>query len=226
VREAIAPVTIEASESLLPLVQRWVDAFAQQNPNVRVTLTILAAPSTSRWADISISTGWSEAETRTRHVIARHAVALIVNENVPVDAIDIASFRSILDGDTYPLQRIVGDNPTIYVVPSLLTAVPNAQVLPGPREIVAAVAADRRAVGIGLAPEGAGTRALKVRQPDGALVEPNASETSSGHYPIFENVAISTRESPASSTVSFVQWLDRDESRAIAIELGYAPAHP
>jgi ABC-type phosphate transport system substrate-binding protein len=224
VREPIAPVAIEASESLLPLVQRWVDCFARDNPGVRATLTILAAPSTSRWADVSFSTGFSAVETSTRHVVARHAVSLIVNEQVAADTIDIASFRMILDGDTSPLQRIVGDNPTIYLVPAMQIAVPNAQVLPGVREVVAAVAADRRAVGIGQAHQGPGTRALKVRQSDGSLSEPTSIETASGRYPVVESVTISTRESPASSTLSFVRWLDREESRAIAMELGYSPA--
>ena len=255
----------KGSDTIVNLALAWAERYHQINPDISISVTgggsgtgIAALMNgTVDIANASRSIKPEEVEAiqangtePVEFVIARDAIAIVINPDNPVDELTLQQISDIysgkisnwkeVDGEDRPIVRLsretnsgthvyflenvlrLGekDNQTFFSAETLL--------LPSSEGIGAEVRQNPNAIGY----DGLGyvTHDMKVvavaRDASGPYVMPSAESVNRGEYPIARDLYMYTSGQPTDVIATYLEWIVSPDAQEIVSELGFVPINP
>lgn len=256
--------TIEnkGSDTIVNLALAWAEAYQHVQPDVRISVTgggsgTGIASLINGTVDIAnasrpikpeeIANAEANGITPFEFVIARDAIAVIVNLENPVDQLSIDQLSDIysgkidnwseVGGEDRPIVRLSRETNSgthVYFLEQVLRKgdkndktlfSTNTLLMPSSEGISAEIRQNPNAIGY----DGLGyvTEDMKViavsRDADGPFVLPSAESVNNQEYPIARDLYMYTGEEPSGAILEYLNWIRAPEAQAIVKELGFVP---
>ncbi|NUM48026.1 MAG: PstS family phosphate ABC transporter substrate-binding protein [Anaerolineales bacterium] len=255
----------KGSDTIVNLALAWAEAYQTVNPAVRISVTgggsgTGLASLVNGTVDIAnASRGIKDEEADAvrangvepvEFIIARDAIAVIVNPENPVNELTLQQISDIysgkinnwleVGGEDRPIVRLSRETNSgthVYFLEEVLRLgdsenttffSANTLLLPSSEVISAEVRENPNAIGY----DGLGyvTPDLKViaAAPDAAspYILPSAETVNTGQYPIARDLYMYTAGDPTGHVKEYLDWLFTDAAQAIVEELGFVPINP
>lgn len=252
----------KGSDTIVNLALAWAERYAVVNPGVRISVTgggsgTGLASLVNGTVDIAnasrkIKTEEYEAVAAlgsepVEFVIARDAIAIIVNRDNPVDALTLQQLSAIYRGEISNWREVGGDDRPIvrlsretnsgthvYFLEEVVRLgekgntdlfSTNTLLLPSSEVISAEVRHNPNAIGY----DGLGyvTPDLKVvavaAAENSPYIYPSAETVNSGEYPIARDLYMYTAGIPTGGVAEYMDWIYSAEAQTIVAELGFVP---
>jgi len=255
----------KGSDTIVNLALAWAESYHDSHPDVRISVTgggsgtgIAALINAS--IDIANASRKIKPEERTRaeangvlpveFVIARDAIAIIVNHENPVDHLSISQISDIYSGAVNNWRQVGGeDRPIVrlsretnsgthvYFLEQVLRGgdkndrtlfSTDTLLLPSSEGISAEIRQNPNAIGY----DGLGyvTEDLKViavsLDATGPFVLPSPETVDSEQYPIARDLYMYTAGEPTGEIKAYLDWILSSEAQRIVSELGFVPITP
>jgi phosphate transport system substrate-binding protein len=259
-----AGATIEnkGSDTIVNLALAWAEAYQQVDPNIRISVTgggsgTGIAALINGTVDIANASrkikSEEEAEAESNgivpveFVIARDAIAVIVNPDNPVDRLTLQQISDLYSGKINNWQEVGGedrpvvrlsretnsgthvyflenvlrlgqkDNRTLFSTDTLL--------LPSSEGITAEIRQNPNAIGYdGLGYVTDEVKVVAVAEDEGLdYIPPSAETVNSGQYPIARDLYMYTAGEPQGEIRTYMEWIYSPEAQRIVRELGFVP---
>ncbi|MEZ5066405.1 MAG: hypothetical protein R3B81_16885 [bacterium] len=172
--------------------------------------------------------------------VATGALLFWAGADTSVEAISLDSLATFLAaGASAPYSRLYAPAPASGVPGALATRRPDLRLPAADPRVIwladeaavrAALVADPEAIGVGAAwgradfDDPPGLRILPVRRPDGSLVRPGPETLTSGDYPLYLHLVVSTALSRRRESSMFVTWVADDRIQRRLDRSGFVPA--
>ncbi len=261
---AFAAVSMEnkGSDTIVNLALAWAERYQEIHPEVRISVTgggsgTGIAALINKTVDIANASRkikpeeLNEAETNgvkpVEFVIARDAIAVIVNPENPINQLTLEQLSDIysgkinnwgeLGGDNRPIVRLSRETNSgthVYFLEEVLRLgqkdnktlfSPDTLLLPSSEGISTEVRQNPNAIGY----DGLGyvTPDLKViavaRKPGDPFVLPSAETVNNGTYPIARDLYMYTVGDPQGAVKAYLDWILSPEAQQIVVKLGFVP---
>ncbi len=252
----------KGSDTIVNLALAWAEKYQNEHPEVRISVTgggsgTGIAALINKTVDIAnasrqISPGEvAEAKKNgvdpVEHVIARDAIAVIVNPENSVSQLTLQQISDIysgkinnwsqVGGDNRPIVRLsretnsgthvyfletvvrLGDskNKTLFSMDTLL--------LPSSEGIVEELRQNPNAIGydgLGYVPKDLKKIAIAQKQ-GGAYVLPSVTTVNDKTYPIARDLYMYTNGQPTGAVKQYLDWIISPEAQKIVADLGFVP---
>lgn len=262
--EAVAEqVTLEnkGSDTMVNLALAWAEAYQAQVPEVRLSVTgggsgTGIAALINGTVDIANASRAIKDEERTEalanniepveFVVARDAIAIVVNLSNPVSQLTLPQLSAIYRGEITNWRDVGGeDRPIVLLsresnsgthvfflehVIRLGEAVddlfaPETLLLPSSEGITAEVRQNPNAIGYdGLGYVTPKEKVLAIAKDENSpYYLPNLEAVEAQNYPIARDLYIYTNGQPSGAVQAYVDWLMGDVAQEIVAELGFVP---
>ncbi len=253
----------KGSDTIVNLALAWAEAYQGQHPEVRISVTgggsgTGIAALINKTVDIAnasraikqeeIDSAKKNGVEPVEFVIARDAIAVIVNPQNPVSQLTLQQISDIysgkitnwseVGGDDRPIVRLsretnsgthvyflenvlrLGqkDNKTLFSTDTLL--------LPSSEGITAEVRDNPNAIGYdGLGYVVPEVKVIAVAKSENqAYVMPSVDSVNAGTYPIARELFMYTAGQPSGAVKAYLDWILTPEAQKIVTELGFVPA--
>lgn len=256
--ETAAYIENKGSDTMVNLALAWAERYQALNPGVRISVTgggsgTGIAALNNGTVDIANASRQIKAEEMAagaapvEFVVARDAIAIIVNPENPVDQLTIQQISDIysgvydnwsqVGGEDRPIVRLSRETNSgthVYFLEevlrlgnkeSTLLFSPETLLLPSSEGITTEVRQNPNAIGY----DGLGyvTPDVKVvavaREAGGPFVMPSAESVNNDLYPIARDLYMYTAGQPSGAAADYLAWLFSAEAQAIVVELGFVP---
>lgn len=252
----------KGSDTIVNLALAWAEKYQNENSDVRISVTgggsgtgiAALINNTVDIANASRSIKEEEIESAkangvdpVEHVIARDAIAVIVNPENPVSELTLQQLSDIysgkinnwmeVGGEDRPIVRLsretnsgthvyfletvlrLGDkdNKTLFSTDTLL--------LPSSEGIILEVRQNPNAIGydgLGYVPDDLKMIAI-AKEDGGAYVLPSIPTVNDKSYPIARDLYMYTDGEPTGIVKDYLDWILSDEAQEIVAELGFVP---
>jgi phosphate transport system substrate-binding protein len=252
----------KGSDTIVNLALAWAEKYQDLNSGVRISVTgggsgtgiaalingtVDIANASRRIKPEELDAAIANGSNPTEFIIARDAIAIVINPNNPVERLTLQQISDIYSGrinnwrdvggldqpivrlsretnsgtHVYFLERVLRlgqkDNDTLFARETLL--------LPSSEGITAEVRENPYAIGY----DGLGyvTPEVKViavaRDPTGPFVLPSAETVNLETYPIARDLYMYTTSEPVGIVKEYLDWLFSAEAQKIVEELGFVP---
>jgi len=255
----------KGSDTIVNLALAWAERYHQINPDISISVTgggsgtgIAALMNgTVDIANASRSIKPEEEEAirangndPVEFVIARDAIAIIINPQNPVNELTLQQISDIYSGKISNWKEVGGeDRPIVrlsretnsgthvYFLEEVLRLgdknnetffSPETLLLPSSEGIGAEVRQNPNAIGY----DGLGyvTDDMKVvaiaRETGGPFVMPSAETVNAGEYPIARDLYMYTNGEPTDVIATYLEWILSPDAQEIVTELGFVPINP
>lgn len=252
----------KGSDTIVNLALAWAERYNQINPDVSISVTgggsgtgIAALMNgTVDIANASRSIKSEEIEAikangnePVEFIIARDAIAVIVNPKNPVNKLTLHQISDIYSGKIKNWKEVGGDDRPIvrlsretnsgthvYFLEEVLRLgdknnqtffSPETLLLPSSEGIGAEVRQNPNAIGY----DGLGyvTHDMKViavaQTTDSPYVLPSADSVNQGEYPIARDLYMYTNGQPTDVIATYLDWILSSDAQEIVTELGFVP---
>jgi phosphate transport system substrate-binding protein len=260
--DQISTITNIGSDTLVNLALAWAERYHELYPNVEISVTgggsgtgiAALINSTVDIANASRSIKTEEIQQAEANgvdpmefIVAKDAIAIIVNLNNPINRLTIQQLSDIYSGKIINWSEIGGedreivrlsretnsgthvffldnvirmvdsDNTTLFSSDTLL--------LPSSEGITAETRDNPNAIGY----DGLGyvTPEVKViavaHDSSSPYILPSAESVNSGQYPIARDLYIYTDSQPMGEIAEYINWIMTPEAQAIVTQLGFVP---
>jgi phosphate transport system substrate-binding protein len=257
-----ASINNVGSDTMVNLALAWAEAYQSGHPDVRVSVTgggsgtgiaalinetIDIANASRQMKSEEIDEAKNKGIQPVEFVVARDAIAVIVNPENPVERLtlqqisDIYSGRIInwkeVGGEDRPIVRLsretnsgthvyfletvirLGDkkNTTLFSTDTLL--------LPSSEGIINEVRQNPNAIGydgLGYVPKDLKKVAV-ARDAAGPYVLPSIASVNDDSYPIARDLYMYTAGEPTGAVKDYIEWIFSEEAQAIVAQLGFVP---
>lgn len=250
------------SDTIVNLALAWAERYQQEHSDVSIAVsgggsgtglaalingTVDIANASRKIKDEEVKAAEKNGITPKEYVIARDAIAVIVNPNNPISQLSMPQISAIFRGDinnwkelggedrpivrlsretnsgthVYFLEQVVrlGDskNKEIFSADTLL--------LPSSEGIIAEVSSNPNAIGY----DGLGyvTPTVKVlgvaRDAAGPYVLPSVNTVNTGAYPISRDLYMYTGQTVSDAVSKYLEWIYTPEAQQIVSQLGFVP---
>ena len=260
--EAIETIENKGSDTMVNLALAWAEEYQRLNPNISISVTgggsgtgiAALINGTVDIANASRAIKPEEIELiRTNNVepiefvVARDAIAVIINLHNPIETLTLQQISDIfsgkynnwleLGGEDRPIVRLSretnsgthvyfleevlrlgeSDNDTLFSADTLL--------LPSSEGITAEVRDNPNAIGYdGLGYVTPEVKVVAVSTVAGMeFVIPSAETVNNGSYPIARDLYMYTSGQPSEVEESYLEWIMSPGAQAIVKELGFVP---
>jgi phosphate transport system substrate-binding protein len=261
----IQTIENKGSDTIVNLALAWAEAYQVVRPEVSLSVTgggsgTGIAALINGTVDIANASRQikpeeqEEAETNgvtpTEFVIARDAIAIIINHENPVDQLSLQTISDIfsgkinnwseIGGEDRPIVRLsretnsgthvyflenvlrLGDkeSQTLFSVDTLL--------LPSSEGITAEIRQNPNAIGY----DGLGYVTDEVKMvavgtnDDGPFIFPSSTTVNTNLYPIARDLYMYTAGEPTGEIKRYIDWILEPEAQDIVLELGFVPINP
>jgi phosphate transport system substrate-binding protein len=260
-----AAIENKGSDTMVNLALAWAEAYQARHPEIRISVTgggsgtgiaaLLNGTVDLANASRPISNEErQEAEANgvdpVEFVVARDAIAVVVNPANPIDRLTLDQISDIysgkidnwteVGGDDRPIVRLSRETNSgthVYFLERVLrhgnrqdTTLfdPTTLLLPSSEGISAEVRQNPNAIGY----DGLGyvTPDMKVVAvspgPGGPFSLPSAETVNAGTYPIARDLYIYTDGPPQGQVADYLEWILGAEGQAIVTRLGFVPVGP
>lgn len=252
------------SDTMVNLALAWAERYHQNTPEVNLAVTgggsgTGIASLINKTTDIANASRRIKAEeienaesngiTPTEFVVARDAIAIIVNPNNPVDELTLQQLSDIysgkinnwieVGGEDRPIVRLSRETNSgthVYFLEEVLRLgekenrtlfAKNTLLLPSSEVIGGEIRENPNAIGY----DGLGyvTPDMKViavadsRITDTMFILPSADTVNNGTYPIARDLYMYTAGEPDGSIKNYMEWIFSLEAQEIVSNLGFVP---
>ncbi len=256
--------TIEnkGSDTIVNLALAWAEAYQKIRPEVRISVTgggsgtgiaslingtVDIANASRKIKPEEMANAEANGINPVEFVIARDAIAVIVNLENPVDQLSIDQLSDIysgkinnwleVGGEDRPIVRLSRETNSgthVYFLEQVLRKgdknnktlfSPDTLLMPSSEGISAEIRQNPNAIGY----DGLGyvTDDLKViavsAGPDGPYILPSAESVNNQEYPIARDLYMYTAGEPTGAILEYLDWIRSAEAQAIVKELGFVP---
>ena len=252
----------KGSDTIVNLALAWAERYQTEYPDVRISVTgggsgtgiaalingtVDIANASRQIKDEEVAQAQSQGINPVEHVIARDAIAVIVNPENPVSELTLQQISDIYSGKTTNWSEVGGedrpivklsretnsgthvyfletvlrlgekDNKTLFSTDTLL--------LPSSEGIIAEVRQNPNAIGydgLGYVPDDLKMIAIAETE-GGAYVLPAIETVNDKTYPIARDLYMYTNGEPTGITKEYLDWILSAEAQTIVAELGFVP---
>lgn len=259
---ASAYIQNKGSDTIVNLGLAWAEAYQKVKPEVRISVTgggsgtgltamisgtVDIASASRKIKDEEMAAAEGNGITPVEYVIARDAIAVIVNPSNPIKELTMEQIARIyrgevnnwseLGGEDRPIVRLsretnsgthvyfleevvrLGDknNKEIFSADTLL--------LPSSEGIIAEVSDNPNAIGY----DGLGyvTDTVKVlgiaRTADQPYILPSVETVNNGEYPISRDLYMYIRKDASQAVLDYMDWILAPDAQKIVSQLGFVP---
>jgi phosphate transport system substrate-binding protein len=257
-------ITNVGSDTMVNLALAWAEAYQTENPSVQLSVTGggsgsgIAALINGTVDIANASRGikteeQSEAQaagfTPFETVVARDAIAIIVNPANPVQHLTLEQLSLIyrgfinnwseVGGEDAPIVRLSRESNSgthVYFLeqvvrlgnPNATTIFcPETLLLPSSEGIIAEVSDNPNAIGY----DGLGYVTTEVKvigvgtDPEGPFVFPSVETVNNGEYPISRDLYMYTQNEPSGAILAYINWILSPAGQQIVADLGFVPVN-
>lgn len=252
----------KGSDTIVNLALAWAERYQGENPDVRISVTG-GGSGTGIAALINGTVGIANASRQIKseeiekaktngvdpleHIIARDAIAVIVNPENPVDKLTLQQIADIYSGKINNWQEVGGeDRPIVrlsretnsgthvYFLETVLRMgnsrdktlfSTDTLLLPSSEGIIAEVRQNPNAIGydgLGYVPHDLKMIAIAETE-GGAYVLPSIPTVNDKTYPIARDLYMYTDGQPQGTLKEYLDWILSPEAQEIVAELGFVP---
>jgi len=253
----------KGSDTIVNLALAWAEYYQEQHPDVSISVTgggsgTGIAALMNGTVDIANASRQIKAEEidaaqangidPVEHVIARDAIAVIVNPENPVNKLTLQQISDIysgkisnwseVGGDDRPIVRLSRETNSgthVYFLETVLRLGQkdnktlfsrNTLLLPSSEGIIAEVRQNPNAIGydgLGYVPKDLKMIAI-AEQSGGEYVLPSVETVNNATYPIARDLYMYTAGEPTGLVKTYLEWImTSDEAQNIVRELGFVP---
>ncbi len=259
--------TIEnkGSDTIVNLALAWAERYQEIRPEVRLSVTgggsgtgiaalingtVDIANASRQIKPEEIESAQANGSDPIEFVIARDAIAVIVNLENPVDELTLQQISDIYSGKINNWKDVGGENRPIvrlsretnsgthvYFLEEVLRLGEKENktlfstttlLLPSSEGIGAEIRLNPNAIGY----DGLGyvTHEMKViavaAEPEAGFILPSADSVNNGQYPIARDLYMYTNGEPSGVIEEYLAWILSTEAQTIVTELGFVPVSP
>lgn len=252
----------KGSDTIVNLALAWAERYQNEHADVRISVTgggsgtgiAALINNTVDIANASRSIKEEEIEAAkangvnpVEHVIARDAIAVIVNPENPVSELTLQQLSDIYSGKINNWMEVGGENRPIvrlsretnsgthvYFLETVLRLgskenktlfSTNTLLLPSSEGIIIEVRQNPNAIGydgLGYVPDD--LKMIAIAKEDGApYVLPAIATVNDKSYPIARDLYMYTDGEPTGVVAEYLAWILSDEAQEIVAELGFVP---
>lgn len=252
----------KGSDTIVNLALAWAEKYQAGNPAVRISVTgggsgtgiaalinktVDIANASRQIKEEEIEEAQSNGVEPLEHIIARDAIAIIVNPENPVSQLTLQQLSDIYSGKIDNWQEVGGeDRPIVrlsretnsgthvYFLETVLR-LGNSEdttlfsmdtlLLPSSEGIVAEVRQNPNAIGydgLGYVPDDLKMIAI-AKEAGGEYVLPSIPTVNDKSYPIARDLYMYTNGEPTGVIQEYLDWILSVEAQEIVAELGFVP---
>ncbi len=253
----------KGSDTIVNLALAWAEKYQGDHPDVRISVTgggsgtgiaalvngtVDLANASRKIKDEETSEAQSNGVTPVEHIIARDAIAVIVNPNNPVNELTLQQISDIysgkytnwneVGGEDRPIVRLSRETNSgthVYFLETVLRLgskedktlfSTNTLLLPSSEGIISEVRDNPNAIGydgLGYVPKDLKMIAI-AKEAGGEYVLPSIDTVNDKTYAIARDLYMYTNGEPAGVVKDYLDWILSDEAQVIVAELGFVPA--
>jgi len=253
----------KGSDTIVNLALAWAEKYQTEHPDVRISVTgggsgTGIAALVNKTVDIANASRKIKPEETDQakangvnpveHIIARDAIAVIVNPNNPVDQLTLQQISDMYSGKINNWSEVGGqDRPVVrlsretnsgthvYFLETVLRLgksddktlfSTDTLLLPSSEGIVAEVRQNPNAIGydgLGYVPKDLRMIAI-AKEEGGPFVLPSIATVNDKSYPIARDLYMYTNGEPTGVVKEYLDWILSDEAQKIVADLGFVPA--
>lgn len=263
--EAVNSIVNKGSDTIVNLALAWAETYQAMHPEIRISVTgggsgtgiaalindtVDLANASRAMKTEEIEKAESQGVTPVEFVIARDAIAIIVNHSNPVQELTLQQISDIysgkinnwgeIGGEDRPIVRLSRETNSgthVYFLENVLRLgqandrtlfSPDTLLLPSSEGITSEVRQNPNAIGY----DGLGyvTEEVKVvavaEDAEAEYVYPSAETVNSLAYPIARDLYMYTAGVPEGEVARYLEWILSDDAQDIVQELGFVPIRP
>jgi len=253
----------KGSDTIVNLALAWAERYQGEHHEVRISVTgggsgtgiaallngtVDIANASRQIKSEETQEAQSKGINPVEHIIARDAIAVIVNPQNPVSQMTLQQISEIYSGRINNWRDVGGENRSIvrlsretnsgthvYFLETVLRLgdknnktlfSTDTLLLPSSEGIINEVRQNPNAIGydgLGYVPNDLKMIAI-ARQPGGAYVGPSIATVNDNSYPIARDLYMYTAGEPSGAVAFYLDWIMHSvEAQAIVAELGFVP---
>jgi phosphate transport system substrate-binding protein len=252
----------KGSDTIVNLALAWAERYQAEHPEVRISVTgggsgtgiaslingtVDIANASRQIKEEEIAEAQSNGVEPMEHIIARDAIAVIVNPENPVSQLTLQQISDIysgkiknwseVGGEDRPIVRLSRETNSgthVYFLETVLRMGDSEDktlfstdtlLLPSSEGIIAEVRQNPNALGydgLGYVPEDLKMIAI-AEQEGGAYVLPSIPTVNDKTYPIARDLYMYTDGEPSGIVKEYLDWILASEAQEIVAELGFVP---
>lgn len=252
----------KGSDTIVNLALAWAEAYQGKHPDVSIAVTgggsgTGIAALINKTVDLANASREIKAEESAEaqangvdpieHIIARDAIAVIVNPENPISELTLQQISDIysgkinnwseIGGEDRPIVRLSRETNSgthVYFLETVLRLGDSESktlfstdtlLLPSSEGIVAEVRQNPNAIGydgLGYVPDDLKMIAIATEE-GGAYVLPSSKTVDNKTYPIARDLYMYTDGQPTGVIKEYLDWILSSEAQAIVEELGFVP---
>src|ERR1051325_10354755 len=252
----------KGSDTIVNLALAWAEKYQAEHPEVRIAVagggsrTVIAslinktvdiANASRQIKDEEVTEAKKNGVNPVEHVIARDAIAVIVNPENPVNQLTLKQISDIYSGKISNWSEVGGENRPIvklsretnsgthvYFLETVIRLGNSKDktlfsmdtlLLPSSEGIVAEVRQNPNAIGydgLGYVPKDLRMIAI-AKEEGGPFVLPSIATVNDKSYPIARDLYMYTNGEPTGVVKEYLDWILSDEAQKIVADLGFVP---
>jgi len=260
---AAAYIENKGSDTIVNLALAWAEQYQVEHPQVRISVTgggsgtgmaslingtVDIANASRQIKDEEINDAEANGVEPVEHIIARDAIAVIVNPENPVNQLTLKQISDIysgkiknwseVGGEDRPIVRLSRETNSgthVYFLETVLRLGSSEDktlfsmdtlLLPSSEGIIAEVRQNPNAVGydgLGYVPKDLKMIAI-AEEAGGAYVLPSIATVNDKSYAIARDLYMYTDGEPTGIVKEYLNWILSPEAQEIVAELGFVPA--
>ncbi len=254
----------KGSDTIVNLALAWAEKYQAEHPEVRISVTgggsgtgiaalingtVDIANASRQIKDEEVAEAKKNGIDPMEHIIARDAIAVIVNPENPVSQLTLKQISDIysgkisnwleVGGEDRPIVRLSRETNSgthVYFLETVLRLGSkddktlfsmDTLLLPSSEGIVAEVRQNPNAIGydgLGYVPKDLKMIAI-AEQEGGAYVLPSIATVNDKTYPIARDLYMYTDGGPTGIVKEYLDWIASPEAQEIVAELGFVPVN-
>jgi len=253
----------KGSDTIVNLALAWAERYQGEYPDVRISVTgggsgtgiaslingtVDIANASRKIKEEEVDEAKSNGVEPVEHIIARDAIAVIVNPENPVNELTLQQISDIYSGKINNWKEVGGeDRPIVrlsretnsgthvYFLETVLRLSSKEDktlfstdtlLLPSSEGIIVEVRQNPNAIGydgLGYVPDDLKMIAI-AKEEGGAYVLPSIPTVNDKSYPIARDLYMYTNGEPTGVIKQYLDWILSSEAQQIVAELGFVPA--
>ena len=252
----------KGSDTIVNLALAWAETYQAEHSDVRISVTgggsgtgiaalinntVDLANASRKIKDEEIAEAQSKGVNPVEHIIARDAIAVIVNQENPVSELTLQQISDIYSGKITNWSEVGGDDRPIvklsretnsgthvYFLETVLRLGSSEDktlfstdtlLLPSSEGIISEVRSNPNAIGydgLGYVPDD--LKMIAIAEEEGsAYVLPAIDTVNDKTYPIARDLYMYTDGEPTGVVKEYLDWILSPEAQEIVAELGFVP---
>ena len=252
----------KGSDTIVNLALAWAEKYQSEHPDIRISVTgggsgtglaslinktVDIANASRKIKDEEIAQAKTNGVNPVEHIIARDAIAVIVNPENPVSKLTLQQISDIysgklnnwkeLGGDDRPIVRLSRETNSgthVYFLETVLRLGSKTDktlfsmdtlLLPSSEGIIAEVRQNPNAIGydgLGYVPKDLKMIAI-AKETGGAYVLPSIATVNDKTYAIARDLYMYTNGEPTGAVKTYLDWILSSEAQQIVADLGFVP---